>query len=197
MIKLSAKSRDILNTWNKLELDNKKIGLIILICLVIIYVDFAFLIKIQFQTISSIGSKIITLKKDIDSLNRNLALMQQNQNKQTAPVKIKKIISQDDMPRLFQRISDIANKHNVKIAELKPIAAEAMTKESADSSKGEFRAQSLALDVSGGYHSLGRFINDLENADEFIVVENFKIMPQQEDCFRHKASLVLKTYVKK
>ena len=196
MIKLSEKSRDILNTWNKLELDNKKIGLIILICLVIIYVDFGFLIKMQFQTISSIGSKIITLKKDIDSLNRNLALMQQNQKKQTAPVKIKKIISQDDMPRLFQRISDIANKHNVKIMELKPIAAEAKTKESADSSKDEFRTQALALDVSGGYHSLGSFINDLENADEFIVVENFKIMPQQ-DYFRQKASLLLRTYVKK
>jgi Tfp pilus assembly protein PilO len=196
MIKLSEKSRDILNTWNKLELDNKKIILIILICLVIIYVDFSFVIKIQFQTISGIGSKIITLKKDIDNLNRNLVLMQQNQKKQTAPVKIKKIISQDDMPQLFQRISDIANKHNVKIMELKPIAAEAKTKENADSSKGEFRTQALALDVSGGYHSLGSFINDLENADEFIVVENFKIVPQQ-DYFRQKASLLLKTYVKK
>ena len=196
MIKLSEKSRDIINTWNKLELDNKKIIFIILICLVIIYVDFAFLIKMQFQTINSIASKVTTLKKDIDNLNRNLVLMQQNQKKQTAPVKIKKIISQDDMPKLFQSISDIANKHNVKITELKPTAQEAKTKESADSVQGEFKPQLLALDVSGGYHSLGSFINDLENADEFIVVENFKIMPQQ-DYFRHKASLVLRTYVKK
>jgi Tfp pilus assembly protein PilO len=196
MIKLSEKSHDILNTWNKLELDNKKIIFIILICLVIIYVDFAFLIKMQFQTISSIASKVTTLKKDIDNLSRNLVLMQQNQKKQATSVKIKKIILEDDMPKLFQSISDIANKHNVKIMELKPIAQETKTKESADSVQGEFRPQSLALDISGGYHSLGSFIDDLENADEFIVVENFKIVPQQ-DYFRQKASLLLKTYVKK
>jgi len=195
MINLSQQSRNLIKTWNTLELDSKKVILIALVCAVIIYVDFAFLIKMQFRSIGNITAKIITLKKDIDTLDKNLVLMQQSQNKPAISKKIKKPISESEMPQLFQKISDIANKYNVKIQELKPAkdTKEAKTKGSTPS---DFNAKLLTLDVLSGYHELGGFLNELENADEFIAVENLKIVPQNEG-FKHSANILLKTYVEK
>jgi type IV pilus assembly protein PilO len=192
MIKLTDKSRQLIRTWETLELDIKKIIFIILVCLIIAYVDFAFVIKMQFQAIGRIKSEIITLKKDTDTLNKNLTLMQQAQKKELTSTKIKKIISEGEQPKLFQKISDIANKYNVKITELKP-TKETKVKEEA---KSEVSPLLLTLDLSGGYHNLGSFINDLENLEEVIVVENLKITPQQ-DSFKQRVNLSLRTYVKK
>jgi len=72
----------MLNSLNKLELDKKKIFLIILACLIIIYIDFAFLIKLQLRSIGTVGEKIIKLKKDMDVLAKDLAIMQQAQKEQ-------------------------------------------------------------------------------------------------------------------
>ena len=198
MINLSQQSRNLIKTWNTLELDSKKVILIALVCAVIIYVDFAFLIKMQFRSIGNITAKIITLKKDIDTLDKNLVLMQQSQNKPAISKKIKKPISESEMPQLFQKISDIANKYNVKIQELKPAkdTKEAKTKGSTPAQKSDFNAILLTLDVLSRYHELGGFLNELENADEFIAVENLKIISQEEG-FKHSVKILLKTYVSK
>lgn len=195
MINLQAKSRNLITSWNALELNNKKIILIILICAVIFYLDFAFALKMQLRTIGKTTSKITALKKDIDSLNKNLVLMQQAQNKQASTRKVIKIIPESHLPKLFQKISDIANKYNVKIMELKP-SKDTKTKAGKTLAKGDFIPISITLDISGGYHDLGRFLNDSENADEFIAVENLRILPQQ-DPFRQKVNILLKTYVEK
>jgi len=198
MINLSQQSRNLIKTWNTLELDSKKVILIALVCAVIIYVDFAFLIKMQFRSIGNITAKIITLKKDIDTLDKNLVLMQQSQNKPAISKKIKKPISESEMPQLFQKISDIANKYNVKIQELKPAkdTKEAKTKGSTPAQKSDFNVTLLTLDVLSGYHELGGFLSELENADEFIAVENLKIIPQEEG-FKHSAKILLRAYVSK
>ena len=198
MINLSQQSRNLIKTWNTLELDSRKVILIALVCAVIIYVDFAFLIKMQFRSIGNITAKIITLKKDIDILNNNFVLMQQSQNKPTTSKKIKKMISEDQIPMLFQKISDIANKYNLKIQELKPAkdTKEAKTKGSTPAQKSDFNVTLLTLDVLSGYHELGGFLSELENADEFIAVENLKIIPQEEG-FKHSAKILLRAYVSK
>ncbi|OGX15699.1 MAG: hypothetical protein A2166_02920 [Omnitrophica WOR_2 bacterium RBG_13_41_10] len=198
MINLIHQSRNLIKTWNTLELDSKKVILIALVCAVIIYLDFAFLIKMQFQAVGNINTKIITLKKDMDNLNKNLVLMQQSQNKPTTIKKIKKMISEGQIPLLFQKISDIANKYNVKIQELKPAkdTKEAKTKGSTPAQKSDLNATLLTLNALSGYHELGGFLSELENADEFIAVENLKIIPQKEG-FKHSVKILLKTYVSK
>ena len=180
-----------MNFLSKLELDKKKIGLIILICAILIYVDFAFLIKLQLRSTTAVGAKIIKLRKDIEVLNKDLIMMQQTGKKQDVAVKLKKIISEGQMPSLFQSISNTANKNNVKIMEIRPSRAPK------SSASGIFTPMSLTLDLSCSYHNLGKFINDLENLEVFIAVENLRILPQSQDYFTHGVTLVLKTYVRK
>ena len=181
----------MINLLGKLELDKKKVGLIILICVIIIYVDFAFLIKLQLRNTTAVGAKIIKLKNDIEVLNKDLVTMQQSSKKQEVAIKLKKIISEEQIPSLFQSISNIANRNNVKIMEIKP------SKGAKSSVSGGFTPMLVTLDLSCGYHGLGKFINDLENAEVFIEVENLKILPQSQDYFKHGVNLVLKTYVGK
>ena len=175
----------------ELELDKKKVILIILVCIIIICVDYALLIKLQLRGIGDIGTKIIKLKNDIDTLNKDLVMMQQTQKNQKVVTKTKKIISEGQLPSFFQTLSNIANKNNIKIMEIKP------SKEEKGVSAGGFISMSIALDLSCSYHHLGKFINDLENFEIFMAVENLRILPQGDDYFKQAADVVLKIYVKK
>lgn len=185
----------MINLLNKLALDNKKIFAIALVCLIIIYIDFTFLTKLQLRTIGNSRTKIIKLKEDMGALIRDLKIMQQSQIKQVAPLKSKKIISDEEIPSLLQDISDIANKHNVKIKQIKPSRD---TKAKDEAVQGAILSPTIiTLDLSCGYHSLGSFLNDLENAVRFIAVQGMKVTSSSSDYLNQSVNLVLKTYVKK
>jgi len=183
---------------NKLALDNKKIFLIIFIFLIVIYLDFTFVIKIQLGDLRTQEPKIIKLKKDLDALQSGLAKMQDLKNKQRQTSqkllsKAKKIISGEQIPGVLQDISSTANKNNVNIVQIKPIKES----KALASQTGKFSTLLIALDLFCDYHSLGKFINDLENAPIFMAVENMKITSQPADYLRQKVNLVLRTYVSK
>lgn len=181
----------VINLLSKFYLDNKKISLFILLGLIIIYIDLTFIAKLQLRGIGIARAKIIKLKKDIDSLNKDLAAMQQAKQEQIAVVETKKIISEEEIPSLLQVISDTANKHNVKIMQLKS-SRDTKTKE-----RTAFGMRLLlTLDLFCGYHSLGSFINDLENAERFIVLQEMKIVRSGSDYLYQNVNLVLKTYIK-
>jgi type IV pilus assembly protein PilO len=181
----------MINLLNKFSLDNKKIFLLILLCLIIVCIDFTFIIKLQLRGIGTVRAKIIKLKKDIDSLNKDLIAMQQAKQEQIAVVETKKIISEEEIPSLLQDISNTANKYNVKIMQLRP-SRDTETKEKITSG----RKLLVTLDLLCGYHSLGSFINDLENAERFITVQEMKIVRSSSDYLYQNVNLVLKTYVK-
>jgi len=187
----------LLNKLEKLELDKKKISSIILVCLILIYMDLSFLMRRQIQGIKILGSNIIKLKKDTDALTRELAEIEDLKRKQTGiePVgflKNKKILSEEQMPSFLGYLSETANKNNIKITQIKPIKEQ---KASKDVSK--FTPLVVALDLFCGYHHLGSFINDLENAESFIAVQEMSITPNPKDYFHQEVRLMLKTYVEK
>lgn len=89
----------------------------------------------------------------------------------------------------------MANKNNVKILQLNPAREAPKTKKGAAAT--DLSPNLIALDLICDYHSLGVFINELENAPKFMVVEELKISPYSESIFQQSVSLVIKTYVKK
>ena len=190
----------MMNLLNKLELDNKKIYLIILVFIILIFLDFTFVIRRQLQNIKNIQPKIIKLKKDLDALNKDLAKIQELKNKQVganqkpAP-KVKKIIPDPQTVSLLQNISEVANRDGVQIMQIKSSKETQSKQEKLPVDK--FTPLVITLDLVSDYHHFGRFINDLENSQTFIAVESFKINSQQPDYIKQKISLVLKTYVTK
>lgn len=181
------------------ELDNKKIVSIILISLAIVYLDYSLVIKLQSRSIKTINVKITKLKKDIDALAKDLASLEdikRKEGKQGLAPMTKKAISEDELTALLQDISNMANKHNVTLIQIKP-SKELKAKEEKTPSQGKFNPVLITLDVSCDYHRLGGFVNDLENAKQFMAVWDTKIKSDPRDYLRQNVNLVLKTYVKK
>lgn len=185
------KIQDLLD---KLKFDNKKIILLISVYSIIVYIDFAFFIKLQLHGIKNKGLKITQLKKDMDNFTKDLLTMQQTQREEKSVSKPLKIISEEEMPLLLQNISDIANKYNIKIMQIKPSRD---TKEKEEIIQGKRLSPiTINLDLFCGYHSLGSFINDLENTDLFINVHGIKISRSTADYLYQNVNLLLITYVK-
>jgi Tfp pilus assembly protein PilO len=193
---------DIQKIRQRLEANNKIIFLIIPVCLIIIYLDFNFLINRQLSSIKAAGPKIIKVKKDLAGLEQDLTRIQdiknkQDELKQNIISKAKKIITDEQKVSVLQDISDLANKGNVKVSQIKFSYDSAGQKTANDSSAAKLAPLLINLDLICGYHQLGAFLNDLENMLTFIAVHNIKITPQATDLFRQKVDLVLRTYVRK
>jgi len=187
----------------KLKLNDKKTILIIVSSLIIIiYLDLTFLINKQLGSIKNLGPKIGKLKKDLDTLEKDLFRIQDIQNKQAQTKqkiisKVKKIITNEEKTACLQDISDLANKNKVKIIQIKFSSESESQKEVKVSSMENLTPLLITLDLSCDYHQMGAFINDLENAQIFIAVQNMKITSQTEDFLKQEVILALKTYVKK
>lgn len=191
---------------NKLELDNKKIVLVILIFLILIYLDFSSLLNFQLNRTKALEPKIIKLKLDLDALGKDLAKMKDLKSKQIkgqdSPLFIaRKIVSKDGVSSVLQDISNIADKNNVKIIKMQPVAAKVATGQKQRSleknSKDKFNQLFLNLNIICDYHRLGYFINDLENATVLFAVKDLRITAQPKDPLKQKVDLVLKIYVKR
>ncbi len=192
---------NLLNKLNELKLDNKKIFLIVLACLLILYIDFTFIIKLQLQGIRTLTPKVIKMKKDIDNLAKDLSSMQDLERKagrdkaQIESLRPKEIISEDKILLLLQEISDLANKNKVKIMQINTPRDKKAPEEIIAGER--LSPIIITLDLTCGYHSLGTFINALENARQFIDVQDMKIIRDPRNYLFLNANLILKTYAKK
>jgi Tfp pilus assembly protein PilO len=191
-----------INKLDDLEPQKKKVflGISAIVVLIIVYIDFSYLIKSQLKGIKTVTPKIIKLKKDIDTFNKDLVAMQDTeaklkQSKQKFSLTVKKFISEEEITALLQDIAHIADKYQVKIIKIIPLR-DAKAKEEIIA-EGKFLPVIISLDLSCGYHAFGSFMNDLENATQFIAVQEIRISPDSADYFKRNVNLVLKTYVKK
>jgi len=202
MINLIEKIKNI-KMLNEVEVDSKKLLLIFIVTIGLVYVDFSYILKAQLSGVASKSSQIVKLKSDLSNLERDLLIMKDTKAKQAQVMKgplpkVKRIISESQVSDLLQNISELANSNDVRILQIKPTRQQ---KASATDTKFDpgvnFSVLYIYMDLSGGYHQLGKFINDLENAQEFVIVQEIKIDSQKDNYMKQRASLTLKTYVKK
>jgi len=190
--------KELLTKLQNIELDEKKILAIVLFSLVFLYIDISFIMKPQLSALNNINAKVSKLKKDLEDFKRNYEAMSklpaQAAGQQRA-VNLKRVIEESDVASMMQDISDLANKFDVKIAQIRP------NREAAPKDKipgmDKLIPMTIDVDMVCDYHSLGKFINALEYGANFIAVQDIKISSQAGDYFKQKISLVLKTYVKK
>ena len=190
---------------DKIELDNKKILLIALACAVIIYLELAFLLQGQFAGIKKVAGKIKKVGADIASLDKDLGNIQalqkkQDATKQKALQEAKRVITDDRVASLLDEISDLAEKNEVRIAQIRPLRQplpQAAIGKGTAPAVARFSALLISIDLYADYHRLGRFINDLENGSTFLVVESLKISANPANYLKQSAQLGVRTYVKK
>lgn len=123
----------------------------------------------------NIGSKDM-LRKQIESGRENIARYE------------KKLPREESTPKLLQDLSDMANASGVKILEITPAKAD---KE--DVAGQVYRERSILINARSGYHELGKFLSDMENAERFTKVTDINIKSSATQK-RHDIELLVMTY---
>lgn len=180
-----------------LKLDQKKITLIVIVCVFIIYADLNFIFRMQLNNLKALSPKISQLKKDIAALNKGLIEIKGLKKQPLPKTGVKRIISEDKIPDLLEFISETANTNNVRIMQVKPVKEARAVDGKTVAVAGKLSAFFIEMSLKSGYHNLGAFINALENAEDFLAVQDIKVSRDKSDYMRQDISLVLKTYVKK
>ncbi len=201
MINLVGKIKSI-KILDQLELDNKKLMLIALISVIVLYIDFNFIFKAQIRGLVKSGTEVARLKKDLDNFKVDLKKMRDSESKQVissqkSMPKVKSIISENQFSGLLQDISKTANNNDVRILQIKPSRMLVENQNSKAKPPANLTPFIINLDLSCGYHNLGKFINELENLPAFVSVRDIRIEPQDDNYVKQKINLTLITYVKK
>ncbi len=181
----------------KLKLDNQKLILVALVVLIIAYVDYAFIIGMQQKNIGVLKPKIEKLRKELDTFKKDSANIENLKKQQVkSDSKVKQVIIEEQLPGLLEQVSNIANKNNMRLMQIKQ-SKDVKSKEDKAVVAAKLSPLFISLDLVGTYHNIGAFINDLENADKLLILQEIRIHRDTNDPLKQNAALLIKTYVKK
>jgi len=194
--------------------DKKKLAIAAIALAFFLYADFSFGIGGQINYLKDLNKKITQRSKEIETLKTDIAYVQQKKTPVAgSPVVVKTLPQEKDIPALLQHISGLAGANGIRVMQIdstkeaqkaeKTVKKPAVTKDKKNPKKVSAAPSvnlpivKIKLDVVGGYHKLGSFINALENSDKFCFVDELMIGRDPAEPLREKINLVIKTYVKK
>jgi hypothetical protein len=183
--------------------DNKKLILFVSCILIFICLDFSFLLGPQARGLRETGKRIAKISSDCRKLNKDLLLMQDFQQKQSALgadyLKPKKTFWLSEQPALLELVSAAANNHDLRLMQINASqdakAREIVIKDS--SPAGRFSCLVINLELYGDYHALGRYLNELESSVSRFGLSSLHIVYDQHDLYRQKITMTARLYVKK
>ena len=85
----------------------------------------------------------------------------------------------------------MAKRSDVKILGITPLAS----KQEAPASERAYQEIPILMNARSGYHELGKFLSDLENAGRFMKVVDIKIKENLSTPKKHDVELLILTYV--
>lgn len=196
----------------ELSQKQKKSILIALSVVVFLYIDFVYILDPQVKNLKSISRKLKTVRNDLadykgygldaKTLQSDLEAIQQKSLAMDGMV-----FGEADMPLLLDDISRKANSCAVKILQINP-QSQASAGTGKDNKKKtatpvpvveisgfKLQAAELKIELSSGYHQLGKFLGQLEE-NPLIAVSDLKMFRDNLDSAKQKASLILRVYVK-
>lgn len=185
----------------KIQLDKRKITLAGIILILVLYIDFTFILKAQFNKLRIIKPKVAQLKKDIEKLNKDLTSLsftKENEQRmqETVEKTMQKVINESSVPKVLGDIAKVANNYQVKIMQVRPLKSSATKKVLSTAAGAKLTPLSIELEILGGYHQFGKFLNDLENAAVFMQVDRMQIRAEPTSYLSQNINLTLKIYVK-
>lgn len=149
---------------------------IVIAFLLVLFVVTPFQVKTFFSLISKTKDykkKIAQVKKDISSRDQFIA------QKETIAKEImqlaSKVIGSCDISGIQAYISSKAKDHGLEISEISASMLQSYKK----TSKGNFYHIPISIKAKCGFHNLGRFLDEIEKSDYFLVVKRLAIKGQR------------------
>ncbi len=175
---------------------------------------------IQFAMIPSFR-KLGDLKKEIvkesDTLKKDQALIASKSRLEARLASLQGKITEyekalppyREIPNILQKIAQIAYENKVKIIKIEPIqkpaeaakvvkaipAVKPGAKPEAKKLVSMYTEIPVTVEVMGGYHALGEFINGVETSDNVMSVGDFDIKANLDDIQNHSARFLIVVYV--
>ena len=176
--------------------DKQKLIAVALAFAVLSYVDFSFILKAQTKALTAAKAKAAKLQSDLLTVRRDLSAMQQNEAKGKDQSKARKVVSEGELLSLLEQVSQIAKNNGVRVSQINPLKT-SRPPVKAGQQQSVFQPVLIKLDLNCSYHSLGAFINDLENNEYVVSTEDARILPDfSGGVQKESVALTLKTYVK-
>jgi len=197
------------------NLDNKKLLVIGIAGLLLVYVDVVYLLGGQIKAVNGIVLKMEKIQGDIRELMALKELKRKEPNLSKEPVsKLKKAINKENIPLIMQDLSKLAVDNGVNITQMK--IAGGLTEVLKDtkqarqpkaSPKAKVKPESkelvkydtviITMELNCSYHQLGRFLSDIERQQTMISVDELKINNDPANYGQQKVELSLLLYVTK
>lgn len=164
--------------------------------IVIICVLFSMAIKPKIKMLEEIKADISKEKKKISMAKELISKREEYEKEiQTIKQKIKyyeeKLPQEKETDQLLEELARIATEAKIKYQFIKPGPMVSLRSKNIDL---PYYRWPITMRLTCGYHELGHYINQLENAKRFIKIDDLSIDASQ-DVFQHQVTLNLSTYV--
>lgn len=106
----------------------------------------------------------------------------------------KMLPAEKEIPALLEDLSAMARDSNIKILGITPVVA-APEKNNRPRAAGIYQEIPILINAKSGYHELGDFINNLENARRFMKVIDIGIRANKGTPEKHDVELIVMTYI--
>ena len=106
----------------------------------------------------------------------------------------KKLPVEQEIPALLESLSNMAKNSDIKIVSIVPAMSYFKVDKSAKKSL-IYREIPILITAKSGYHELGHFLNNLENADRFMKVVDISIKANKTSPKKHDMELMICTYI--
>ncbi len=190
----------------KIELDflsskqSKELILFIILSIVIVMLDFSFVFKMQWRNLLGLKPQLVEARKKIkefsgdvyraDTFKRRLVELEDS-----VVTKKKGIIEEESIPAIINEISKMADSANLKIMQIKPQKEVRNPEKFTVAKAKEYYTLPIYIIAQGPYHSLGKFLNNLESSQYFIKVVSLDIVPQAEATLGLDIKLSVNIYI--
>jgi Tfp pilus assembly protein PilO len=173
---------------NKLKnLDEKNLYYLFGGILVLIFViDYLVLMSPQLNSLYKLGPNIATLNDNITKAKNDASQVEHYKkeiDRLTEEIEILRgeVRSKEEVSIILEQVSLIADKNKIKIDQIAPVFQD-QTK-ILDSKDAVYYTLPIDIDARASYHDLGRFINELENANLYFKISAFSIAHTEESKY--------------
>ncbi len=183
----------LLNKLPQADEKNKKFilgGILLFIFLIYYFV----IMQPQLSTLRTLNPEIMLITQDLKKIETDVTQMAQYRKQvEVLQKKVDQvgggIKTKEDVPRILEQISRMANKYRIRIDQIMPLVEnqEVLLK----NNDGKYMALPIAIDCQGGYHDFGRFVNDIEQNNASLKVDRFTITANTQDMLKHSIKLTL------
>lgn len=164
--------------------------------LVVFLLDYFLIMKQQMDSLNTLNPKLTLLKQEMEETKNNI---QKSGVYQTQIARLKeqlkkggyKIPAKEEMSSVLDGISRIANQNKIKIDQMIPGQGgrEVLQKDGED----KYYAFPVLVEAKGGYHDIGRFIDQLEKDSIYKNVSALTVEANAQDSAHHTVKLTIKT----